>query len=77
MGNSGFTLYKRTHFVAIGIFAGLLVAATAAFAMIRHHAPEPNTSAVPTVGRFVVTPTRTCFIESRQERAIAKECPAR
>jgi hypothetical protein len=73
MGKHGITLYKRTHFIAIAIFAILVATATAAIAMIHQHT-EALASSAPTIGRFVVTPTRICFVEAGHLAAIGKDC---
>lgn len=61
------TLYKRSHFVAAGIFAALMITASAAaatVAMINDRATVQREAqhTTPSVGRFVVTPTSAQFI---------------
>ena len=63
MVNSTFTLYKSTHLVAVGIFAMLMIMASAAIAVVRHSGPDWQEAAngAQYLGRFVVTPGGTHF----------------
>ena len=62
----GKTLYKHTHFVALSIFAGLMLVAGGAIGLMA----EPGKSAIPvdeeTLGRFVVTPKHLHFVPPAQ-----------
>lgn len=64
------TLYKRSHAVAIGISAALMItasaAAGAAAVMHDHLMTAREAQAAPVVGRFVVTPATTQFIPAAE-----------
>lgn len=61
------TLYKRSHFVAAGIFAVLMVTATAAAAVMHDRSLAiRDAQAAQLVGRFVVTPTSSRFIAASE-----------
>lgn len=55
------TLYKRTHLVAVTIFATLLLAAGSAVGWMDESAPRIQARATETLGRFVVTPNAVRF----------------
>ena len=61
------TLYKRSHFFAAGIFAVLMITATAAAAVMHDRSLAAREAQVaPIVGRFVVTPTSSQFIATNE-----------
>lgn len=57
----GKTLYKRTHLTAVVIFAVLMASAGSAIALIGQ-INSVTIPEVPTLGRFVVSPTGMHFV---------------
>lgn len=58
----GKTLYKRTHLLALSIFAGLMLVAGSAVGLMLDPGHTVTPMRAETLGRFVVTPKQVHFV---------------